>query len=51
MAAYGIVDEVFSRLTRKNEIITTAEVKACTYAVLCEKGLPLTAERYVDYRK
>lgn len=50
-AVYSIVDEVFSRLTADNEIITTADVKERTYSVLREKGYPLTAKRYLEYQK
>lgn len=49
--AYRIADEVFSRLTEENEVITTAEIRACVYAVLYEKGFPQTAERYITYSK
>ena len=49
--AAALANEVFNRLTKQNEIITTAEVRAYTFAHLQEKGLPGTANRYMEYRK
>ena len=44
-------EEVFGRLTEENEIITTQEIRACVISVLREKGFPLTAKNYEDYKK
>jgi len=50
-AAYNIADEVFIKLTENHEILTTVDVRVTTYSVLCEKGFPQTAKRYIEYRK
>ena len=49
--AAALADEVFARLTDENEIITTADVRACLYALLKERGYPQTAESYMDFLK
>ena len=49
--AAALADEVFARLTRRHDIITTAEVRACVSALLGEKGLTGTAKSYMDYVK
>lgn len=49
--AEALADEVFARLTARHQIITTAEVRACVYALLQEAGLPLTAESYQAFKK
>lgn len=49
--ASHLADLVFQRLTAENDIITTRDVRRCVYALLKEYGLPLTAERYMDYKK
>ena len=46
-----IADEVFSRLTEKNEIITTSEIWACLISVLREMGYFLTARQYAEFKK
>ena len=46
-----LANEVFDRLTDRSEIITTKEVRACVAEVLKEKGKPVTAERYLAYKK
>ena len=49
--AARLADEVMAGLTADNEIITTAEIRAALYALLREKGYPLTAEHYMNYQK
>ena len=49
--ADALTDEVFDRLIARHEIITTAEVRACVYALLKERGFPKTAESYEDFKK
>ena len=49
--ASRIADEVFSRRTEENEIITTQEIRERVYATLCEKGFPQTAKQYAEYKK
>jgi 2-phosphoglycerate kinase len=49
--AAAIADEVFSRLTEENNIIATADVRACVERILRERGLPETARHYMEYRK
>lgn len=50
MASY-IADDVFAKLTREKEIITTQDVRDAVYAKLREMGLPHTAEQYIHYAK
>ena len=49
--AARLADEVMAGLTAENEIITTAEIRTALYALLREKGYPLTAEHYMNYQK
>ena len=49
--AASIADDVFSRLTVENEIITTAEIRDCVDLILRERGFPETATRYTEYKK
>ena len=49
--ADALTDEVFDRLTAQHEIITTAEVRDCVYALLKERGFPKTAESYESFKK
>ena len=49
--AETLSNEVFDRLSRGDAIITTAEVRACVYELLQERGFPLTAARYWEYKK
>ena len=49
--AVNIADEVFSRLTTENEIITTKDVRDSVYAILTERDYPKTANAYADYKK
>ncbi len=49
--AEALADEVFTRLTARHEIITTADTRACVYALLRERGFPKTAESYQDFKK
>jgi len=46
-----IANEVFTRLTKDKEVITTQDVRDYVYSVLCEMGLPLTAKEYIEYKK
>ena len=49
--AAALAGEVFERLTQQQEIISTADVRACVFALLREKGLPQTAKSYMEYLK
>ena len=49
--ASRIADAVFCRLTAEYEVISTKEIRECLAAILRERGLPLTAQRYLDYDK
>ena len=49
--AEALADEVFTRLTARHEIITTADTRACVYALLRERGFPKTAESYQNFKK
>lgn len=49
--AEAMANEVFARLTARHEVITTAEVRACVYALLREKELPETARCYMEFNK
>ena len=49
--AAAIADEVFARLTRENDIISTQDVKDCVYAVLLKRGLRQTAKHYMAFQK
>lgn len=49
--AAAVADRVFARLTAQHEVITTADIRSCVAAVLIEKGLPQTAEHYLNYQK
>ena len=46
-----IADEVFSRLTKAREIISTGDVRVCVEELLREKGYPETARCYQAYKK
>lgn len=45
-----LADEVFHRVTRDNDVIRTQDVRDSVAAVLREKGLPKTAERYLSFK-
>ncbi len=49
--AVALADEVFAGLTQEEEIITTQEIRDRVYLLLCERGFPLTARRYLEYKK
>ena len=49
--AVNIADNVFSRLTKENEIIATKDVRDCVYEILIERGYPKTAKAYAEYKK
>ena len=49
--AEALADEVFERLTADREIITTADVRSCVYALLKERGFPKTAKSYKGFKK
>ena len=49
--AKGIAGEVFDRITKDNDIISTQDVRNAVYEVLCERGYPLTAENYMAYKQ
>ena len=46
-----IADDVFELLTENHEIISTQEIRSTVYSILCEKGYPLTAEHYMEYKR
>lgn len=46
-----MADDIFERLTEEKEIISTQEIRDSVYAILCEKGYPLTAEHYMEYKR
>ena len=48
--AQNIADEVFAKLTTESDIISTAEVRACVYEILINRGFPVTAQHYMDYK-
>ncbi len=49
--AMTLADTVFDRLTEKESIISTAEIRDCVYALLKERSFPKTAEAYWAYKK
>ena len=49
-AAY-IAGAVFARLSSQEEIISTNDVREHVYSMLLEKGYPLTAKNYMEFRK
>ena len=49
-AAY-IAGAVFARLSAEESIFSTEDVRQRVYAMLREKGYPLTAQKYMEYRK
>ena len=49
--AAAIANRVFAKLTAEYEVITTADIRDCVGAILVEKGLPQTAEKYLTYQK
>ena len=49
--ASALAEEVFSRVIKKGDIITTNDVRDCVYELLLEKGYPETAKCYIEYRK
>ena len=48
--ARSVADEVFTKLTAGGDIISTAEVRDCVYEILIERGYPVTAQHYMDYK-
>ena len=48
--ARSVADEVFTKLTAESDIISTAEVRTCVYEILIERGYPVTAQHYMDYK-
>ena len=49
--ATAFSNEVFARLTKEHEIIPMADVRACVFALLNEKGFSRTAKCYMEYLK
>lgn len=49
--AARIADRAFARLSAKNDIITTEEIRSCIYEILLERGLRETARHYMEYVK
>ncbi len=49
--ASAFADEVFVRVTKESDIVTTADVRDCVYALLKEKGLTETAKSYIEYKR
>ena len=50
-AAAYIAGAVFARLSAQEEIFSTSDVRDCVYGMLLEKGYPMTAKNYMEYRK
>ena len=50
-AAAALAGDVFTRLTARDAIISTGEVRDCVYALLLEKGYLQTAKQYMEYKK
>ena len=48
--ASAMASEVFARVTREEEIISTSDVRDCVYALLNEKSFPGTAKCYWEYK-
>ena len=48
--ASAMANEVFVRVTRQREIISTSDVRDCVFALLKEKGFPGTAKSYWEYK-
>ena len=49
--ANALSNEVFSRVTAKSDIVTTADVRDCVYELLKERGFLDTAKCYIEYKK
>ncbi len=49
--ALAIADEVFAELSAEEEIITTREIRDRVYLLLCNRGFPMTARQYLEFRK
>ena len=49
--ASALADEVFTRVTKQYEIISTADVRECVGGLLREKGYYETAKSYMEYQK
>ena len=49
--ASAFADQVFVRVTKESDIVTTADVRDCVYALLKEKGLTETAKSYIEYKR
>lgn len=50
-AAAAMAGEVFARLSEGESIISTQDIRACVQELLIEKGYPLTAQAYMEYKK
>ena len=49
--AARIADQVITRLTMQQEIITTDDIRRCMYETLIGRGLRQTARHYMEYEK
>lgn len=49
--AARIADQVITRLTMQQEIITTDDIRRCMYDTLLARGLRQTARHYMEYEK
>ena len=49
--ADALAGEVFARVTKKSDIISTADVRDCVYELLRERGFADTAKCYIEYKK
>lgn len=49
-AAY-LADAVLGRLAKRHDIITTQHIREGVHTALIERGLPMTAKRYIEYGK
>ena len=50
-AAAYIAGAVFARLSAQEEIFSTSDVRDCVYGTLLEKGYPMTAKNYMEFKK
>ena len=50
-AAAYLADAVLGKLVREHDIITTQMLREGVNSALIERGLPMTAERYMSYGK
>ncbi len=49
-AAY-LAEQVFNRLSKELDVISTDDIRKCVFEILKEKGYPKTAEHYMNYKQ